>query len=729
MFADALALQLAERAMLYAAARPAASTKSAMSSRLVQPVPLVGREQDAASVIGLMGHVDTRLLTLTGPGGVGKTSLAGNVATTLQSSFAGGYAFVDLVAAGGSGRVVPAVAQAINLRETARSPLLTVLIHSLRDKELLLVLDSFEGVMEEAPTVAYLLRECPHLKLLVTSRSPLRLRNEQEYMVQPLTLPFSTQLESPTDLLQYPAIALFVRRVRLTRPDLEIGEEEIRTIAEICCRLDGLPLAIELAAARLKHLPLPTLRHRLEHRLQVLTGGPGDLPARQQRMRDTIAWSYNLLNPGEQDLFRQLSVFIGSWSLEAAEAVCVCGVEECDTLGGLAALVDKSLVMLKGIVLDEPRYGMLDTIREYALEQLVASGSQQRLLRRHAEYYVQFAEQVEPTLLGGNQSVVYAQLEGEHDNIREALKWLLENGETELALRLAGAIWQFWQERGNIGEGRSWLERGLAGGPRLEGASEEPTPVRAKALWGASWLAFHQGDYSRSTALSTEYLSLARKNSDLLGVRNALTGLGMVALARGSYPEAIELLEESLEICRQLGTSWHLATSFLNLGLATMQTGDHIRTQSLLEDALKLYRDLGNATFVARTVGYLGYAALLRGESALAEGLFAESLAAFLKLEEKRGVAEGLDGLAVVSASNKRTAKASRLAGAAEAIRQQLGIHPLPTDRSIREYYLQMAREGLGESAWKAAWEEGKAMSLEEAIEYAHQVPVAQGES
>lgn len=718
-FADALALQLAERTALNASAGRAPNAGSMISGRLVQPVSLLGREDSTARIIELLMQEETQLLTLTGPGGVGKTALAENVGFTVQSSFANGYAFVDLAAAGGPDRVVPAIARAVNLREVAKSSMLTVLIHSLRDKELLVILDSFEGVMDAAPTVAYLLRECPRLKLLVTSRSPLHLRNEQEYMVQPLTLPSSPQLESRLDLLRYPAIALFVRRLWLVRPDLELGEEEIRTIAEICSRLDGLPLAIELAAARVKHLPLPTLRDRLKYRLQILTGGPQDLPARQQRMRDTIAWSYNLLSPSEQDLFRQLSVFIGNWSLRAAETVCVCDADQCDTLGGLTALIDKSLVIPKGFVLDEPRYGMLDTIREYSLEQLAASGSQERLLKRHADYYVRLGEQAEATLLGTSQSAVYDQLQNEQDNIREALKWLLESGEIELVMRLAGSIWQFWQERGNIGEGRSWLERGLAGDSRQNSAVEIPAQVRSKVLWGASWLAFHQGDYSRSTALSAEYLSLARNNNDLLGVRNALTVRGMVALARGLNSEAIILLEESLGICQRLGTSWHLATSFLNLSVATRQAGDHARTLALLEDALKIYSELGNATFVARTTVYLGYAALLRGEPSLAEEHFARSLKAFRQLEEKKGIAESLDGIARINAYHRKSERAARLAGAAEVVRAAIGVQPFPFDHDMREHYLRMAQEGLGESDWQAAWEEGRAMSVWQAVEYA----------
>jgi predicted ATPase/transcriptional regulator with XRE-family HTH domain len=726
-FSDALALPGEERAALRAAARHTreaqAAPSSASASRPVHAVPLIGREQDLADVIQLLTRADTRLLTLTGPGGVGKTFLADKVAAGMQGRFAQGYAFVDLAAAGGAGSVVPAIAQALAVRATARSSLLTLVTRSLSNKDLLLVLDSFESVLGEAPTVAYLLRECPGLKVLVTSRAPLRLRDEQEYAVTPLALPISAQTEAGADLLKYPAVELFVRRARLVRPDLRIDQADLRIISEICGRLDGLPLAIELAAARLRRLPLAALRNRLAKRLQVLSEGFADLPARQRRMRDTIAWSYNLLNPVEQDLFRQLSVFRGSWSLDAADAVCNCAVEGGDILNGIGALVDQSLVILKGAVRDEPRYGMLDTIREYAVEQLAASGDETHVMKRHAAHYVRLAEQVEPLLLGTAQEIVYDRLESEQPNIRQALEWLLENGESELALRLAGAIWHFWQERGAIAEGRSWLERGLAGEAGIPGACEIgapiPAPVRCKALWGASWLAYAQGDYARSTALSAEYLALAQQSDDLLGVRNALTARGMVALARGSFSEAIALLEQSLEICQRVGPSWHLATSFLNLGLATMQARDHARTQNLLNQARLVYKALGNDTFVARTQGYLGYAALLRGEPSLAEDLFAESLGAFSRLGDRRGVAEGLDGLAAVNATHTRAPRTAQLAGAAEALRREIGVLPLPFEREAREPYFRIAQVDLGDDRWEAAFDEGQAMTMAQAVDYA----------
>jgi tetratricopeptide (TPR) repeat protein len=464
-------------------------------------------------------------------------------------------------------------------------------------------------------------------------------------------------------------------------------------------------LAIELAAARVKHLSLPELRDQSIHRLRILTGGPRDVPERQQRMSDTIAWSYELLKPTEQNIFRELSVFVGSWSLQAAQFVCGSQAGHDHLLDTLRSLVDNSLVTLS-----EARYRMLDTIREYGQEQLLLSDETQTIQRRHAEYYLHLAQQAAPHLEAGNLGEWHRQLELEQDNLRAALHWFMGHNETESALRLASSIWRYWQRQGNLGEGRRWLEDGLTKGNNV---SKE---VRANALWGMIWLAYHQGDYAHANELSAEYLPLAREIGDSLHVRNALTGLGVTAVAQGHYDEGVAFLRESLDICRGIGKNWHLGTSLLNLGRTIMHLGHHQEAVRLLEEALEVYRDLGNKAFVARTMGYLGYAALLRSDYQNADELFRQSLHEFADLNEKMGIAEDLEGLAAVSAVTDRIERAAHLAAAAGIIRELIAARPLPLDQETFQAYMQKARERISLDAWAVAWEEGGKMNTDEAI-------------
>src|SRR5262245_1471679 len=556
---------------------PLKSLDSRSHNLPVQPTPLIGRERVSAAACALLRRAEVRLLTLTGPGGTGKTRLGLQVAADLLEDFEDGVFFVPLAAIRDSALVASSIARTLRLQERAGQVLLDSLKESLQDKQMLLVLDNFEQVVAAAPLVAELLAACPRLKCLVTSRVVLRLSGEHEFPVPPLELPDPRHLPAVETLSQYAAVALFIQRALAVKPDFQVDNANAPAVAEICVRLDGLPLAIELAAARLKLLPPQAILARLGRRLELLRGGARDVPDRHQTLRQAIAWSYDLLEAGEQALFRRLAVFARGCTLEAAGAVCHAGHDHAagpgpslEMLDGVASLVDKSLLRQQEQASGEPRFRMLETIREYGLECLTASGEEPGVRRAHADYYLALVEAAEPALTGPEQATWLERLGAEHDNLRTALQWAEESGEAEIGLRLAGALCQFWLMHSHLREGQERLARllGLAeAAPR--------TAARAKARTRAGHLADNLSDYEAAHTFFEESLAIRRVLGEKGGIAAALNDLGWVAWHRNDYPASRALSEESLAIWRELGDKAGIATSLHNLGWVAYYQGNY----------------------------------------------------------------------------------------------------------------------------------------------------------
>src|SRR6266568_628999 len=568
------------------------------------PLPLttlIGREQERAALCTLLQGSEVRLLTLTGTAGVGKTRLALEVARELVHDFADGVYFISLAPLSDPAFVMPTIAHSMGLLESGSQSLLDLLRTSLHAKHRLLLLDNFEHVLTAAPRLSELLEACPALKLLVTSREVLRLRGEHQFAVLPLTLPDPEYLPDDRSLAHVPAVQLFTQRAQAIRSDFQVTKDNAAAIAEICLRLDGLPLAIELAAARVKMLSLQALLTRLERRIQILTGGMRDLPERQQTLRNTIQWSYDLLSGEEQRLFRRLAVFVGGCTLEAVEALChALGSGVTSVLEGVISLFDKSLLQHMEQLHGEPRLMMLETLREYGLEALAANEEMEITQQAHAHYYLVLAEEAEPGLDGPQDAMWLERLEREYNNLRAALQWSLEQAgdeearqRNEMALRLGAGLQRFWEVRGLWSEGRDFLERALAGSKGVAG------PVQVKALKAAAHLAYVQGDTDRAEALSEECLTRCRELGDTAGIALSLRLLGLIAWLRCNFVVACSLTEESLALFREVGNKEGTAWALFNLATLLSQQGGYDRAISLTEESLVLFRALGNRQGIA----------------------------------------------------------------------------------------------------------------------------------
>ena len=698
--ADAMKLSDDERTALLAAV-PRRDVEADPEPAPILPVPLtplVGRECEVGEISDLLGRPEVRFLTLTGLGGVGKTRIAIEVARGAADRFPDGVVFVELAHLRDAALVVTTVARALGLRESEGSE---TLLARLKEKRLLLVLDNFEHVLGAAPDVAGLVEACPDLTVLITSRASLRLRGEREYPVAPLTLPVSTLSPEPGEVLDSPAGRLFAERARDASPSFELTRENASAVAAICWRVDGLPLALELAAARAKFLDPQALLSRLD--LALSRSWAQDLPERQRTMRSTLDWSHDLLSEDEKTLLRKLSVFAGGFTLEAVEAL---GEEDALVLGNL---VEQSLVVAEP---NRARYGMLEPVRQYALERLEEAGEADAVRGAHARYYLALAERAGPELRGADQTAWLARLETELDNLRTAIAWALDHGEIEAIARVARMSWLFWWLRGHAGEGRRWIEEALARGTDL------PDFTRARLLFIASTLAHGRFDWEHSRAMADESLALFRRIGDEEGIALALGAAGVSALGLGRQEEGSALLQESIERGLRLGQREGPSILSSYAASVPLARGDLDRARALAEQGLALAREIevGVGVFVA--LHTLAQVTLAEGDLDGATRLYEEGLTVSVELGEESSVAFYLQGLAAVAARRDELVRAARLWGAAEALLERIEViaYAHTPDRSVYAGQVAEARERLAEGTWRLAWAEGRAMTRDAAV-------------
>ncbi len=769
LLADALGLTPYDRAALDRTAdrhRPPRTTRGAETAThgdtLPAPLPapltsLVGREQEVAAIVTLLRERGVRLLTLTGPGGIGKTRLALQAATDLATAYPQGVWLVELAPLTEPTLAPQMVAATLGVHEEAGRSLVATLCERVGDRRLLLVLDNCEHLVDAcAALAAALLRACPAAQLLATSREGLMVAGETTYRVPSLALPDPHHPPPPGDLLRYAAVRLFVERARMRRPDFTLSGDNADALVRICSRLDGIPLALELAAAKINVLTAQNIADRLEDCFRVLSGGFRTALPRQQTLQASLDWSYNLLAEPERALLRRLSVFAGGWMLEAAEAVCAGeGMEDRDVLPLLAQLVDKSLVHVENAD-GNARYRLLEVVRQYGREKMGADREQAAVQDRHVAWYVALARQAEPELTGPEQAAWLERLEAEHDNLRAALRWGIQERGSAAGVRLAGLLWRFWDMRGLLTEGRGWLEAALA-------RDDVPAVARASALIGAANLAWTQGDYQRAMDLSERSVAMQRRLGRTPDLADALNSLGNVMRKVGEYAGARAVFEESLAVQRETGRARGAAIALGNLGLVALDQGDDGRATSLLQESLALHRALGDRRIVAILLTNLGQLANWRGDYAQAVTLHEEGLSLRRDIGDTRaipislsslgsvaeaqgdycrarmlyreGISTCLEGLARAVAAEalgsadtaspdqqeRRDATvalqlAARLFGAGAAVRDQIAAPLPPCERARHDRYTVDMRAVLGEAVFGEARAEGRAMSRERIV-------------
>jgi predicted ATPase/transcriptional regulator with XRE-family HTH domain len=626
------------------------SFRNSLRSNQTYPSPLtslIGRERDVAAVCSYLQQPRIRLLTLTGAGGTGKTRLALQVASDSQDMFADGVYFVSLAPIRDSALVLSTIVQALGLKSLRDQPDDELLINHLFEKRALLILDNFEQALSATKAIAELLKHTTHLKVLITSRTVLKLTGEHEFVVHPLAVPDLNLFTDLASLANSPAVVLFVQRAQAVQADFRITAENSHSVAEICARLDGLPLAIELAAARCKVLSPQAILARLTGAmggaLGLLAGGVQDLPARQQTIRQTIEWSYNLLTAAQQDLFRRLGFFVDGCTLDAVEEVYVKphaesrlplrSTQQSSVLDSVVALMDQSLIRRVEGPEGEPRFFMSETLREYAVECLVACSELEMVRRQHATYFLHVLGTIEPKLAGAEQEACMSRLDAEYNNIRAALAWSC-TAATEMALRMAGVLWEYWLARGYLSEGRAWLSDVLH---QSQAKPAMPVRVRAQALNGAGLLASVQGDQQAASVYLQESLQLFRELTDQMGEAWVLNHLGQTLNLSGHHEEAVPVFEASLQLFRALSDNLHSAWVLTNLGEARLQEGDIDRSLQLLSEARELFRALNHKRGIATATDRLGRLALFRQDSREAAILFSESLRLFGETGDREG--------------------------------------------------------------------------------------------
>lgn len=715
-----------------------------------QLTSLVGRVEESAVVCGLLRGSEVRLLTLTGPGGVGKTRLAMQVATQLVDHFPDGVYFIDLTAIDKPGLVTASIAQALRIQETGERQLMKHIRASLHNKHLLLVLDNFEHLLPAAPHIADLLEATPSLSVMVTSRAVLHLYGEYEFAVPPLSIPDLAHLPPSDQLARYDAVQIFIERAQAVKAGFAITEANANAIVEICARLDGLPLAIELAAAHSKLLSPQALLARLEDRFTLLSTSALNLPERHQTLHNTIDWSYNLLSETEQALFRRLGVFVGGFTLEAAEAVC--GEPEApsrEILDGIASLLDKSLLQRSDDSNGESRFLILETIRTYTLEQLTGSEESEALYKRHLAFYLEMAKDARPKSVGLNCWAQLEHLETERGNLRAATQWALDQGLGDTVVQMCSALVHFWYIFGQPGEIHQWLETaldmdlqpavraralGLMGYVQafmqIDYRHAETYYEQALSLWRElgdaknesdilcqmGTLMMERGEYARSRLLHEESLAIREKMGDQDGVIGIRESLGVVLMRLGELAGAQQIFQESLSWWQARGETLATAFVFNYLGATALYQGNYEQSRAMHEQALALWQAAGDTRGVSAALNALGPVALYQGQVEQAKAYLKQSLKLRWECQDYDGIAWNLERLAEVSFAQEQLDRGARLWGSAEGLRESINSPLFPVERSRYEKPFAEARARLGESAWALAHFAGRTMPIEQAV-------------